>query len=386
MGKTTLLRALSQIFTGNVDLLKDRGLEDCQPDATSVLVLQIRCSREMLDRDALSRAILDRMTDVLGRNYASPRIHLKGFEVETSLSIVKLKAAWDITPTSPQSPSAELRERLSSVCRSQGGDVMLLLDECEQLPWILELLDYTRSFDDVKVRFVLALRDYASYMLADPSHGDYRWQRRVNLSSLSRLEIEGLFARASSELRKLGVVWSLSIEAVNYIQKSSAGEPWYLQMVGSELLLDEDLALEQYVNAPVTKGNKSVRVSLDMVRQAEARMVVSSLHNLHAERYLRICRKAPKTEEMLRALAHFPGTYIPNRYIEHVRERRIASAGGILRRLSNPDLGPVLTRPTSPTGTWQFEDHQFRVYCRLASATNDLIAEMGREHAESWNA
>src|SRR5437763_352033 len=101
-----------------------------------------------------------------------------------------------------------------------------MLDECEQSPFVDQLLNFTRNFDPERVRFVFALRDHAAHRLADARQGDYRWPSRIDLEGLKREHIVQIFDRASRQMADCGVEWAVGIAAINYVVHHARGEPW----------------------------------------------------------------------------------------------------------------------------------------------------------------
>ena len=90
---------------------------------------------------------------------------------------------------------------------------------------------------------MLSLRDHAEYQLKAGAYGDYRWPADFRLRRLSVSDVELFFARAVDRLEEIGVRWSVGSSIARDIAEKSAGEPWFLQMIGAQLLSQADRTL-----------------------------------------------------------------------------------------------------------------------------------------------
>jgi hypothetical protein len=153
-------------------------------------------------------------------------------------------------------------------------------------------------------------------------------------------------------------------------------------MVGYELLYDPQFNLETHIRSD-GRAPLIIRVGLAEVKRAEMMMLQSKLGGLHHPRYLELIRGAPKREELLRALAHYPGSLIPASFVGHVRTRRIGGARNILTSLTSGADAPILY--ASDARSYRFSDHQFRVYCRLSRPTVDVIDALAKAHVDSFS-
>ncbi len=382
IGKSSILAMVRQVLTGFDDVLGQKGLSDCRPKQVNRLVIRSRCSKGLSTGEKLSRSILDMIHSSLGTSTVEKKFQMRGFDLHASVPIASVGASWEaVEHKRRRRATEELVELTRRVASDIDGEVVIMLDECEQLPWLSELLDYTRRFDEVDCRFVLALRDHSSHKLAKGADGDYRWPKAVDVRRLTRPEVEAMFGRATRMLNEVGIAWTLSTEAFNYVNHHSRGEPWYLQMIGWELIFDESKRMESRVGS---EGPERVRVGMDDVREAEKRMLNSRLRGLHAEMYQILTKRAPKREELLRAMAIFPETVIPYEYIELIRSRRIPTAFRILSEMIEHEPDPVFINVDGRLNVCEFADHQFRVYCRLAEANNGGADVFAEAHAESW--
>ena len=115
-------------------------------------------------------------------------------------------------------------------------EIVILLDECEQLPWLGEVVDFTRLFASPRLRFCLALRDSHADGLVDSRRGDYRFVSKVRVAPLALPDMRALFDTVASRLRSQDIFWTVGDDALAFIAHHSGGEPWYLQMIGHELL------------------------------------------------------------------------------------------------------------------------------------------------------
>jgi energy-coupling factor transporter ATP-binding protein EcfA2 len=386
IGKSSLLVMLRQILVGSPLVLDRHGLGTYQPASKRRLVIIQRCDSSMLDEDALSLAILRNVDRAILERPEHERFVLRGFELSASVKFATVKGSWERSAaTCPltESPTLRLATRLEALTLSDINEISILLDECEQLTWLERLMDYTRNFHQGEVRFCIATREHAAHKIANSSSGDYRWPKRVPIGPLPAVQIKLLFDDAAAKLRTLGVRWVISPEAMNYIEVHSGGEPWYIQMIGDALLFDPTLDLptrvatlaEQLTMATITTGRNEVM-------QAEQRMLVRRLLGLHAERYQQLVQRAPKREELLRALAKFPGSVIPKEYVNTIRRSRIAVARKVVDDLTQ-SLDPVLV-VIQPGLLWQFAEHQFRVYCRLVKEYNSGVDYFVNLHVENW--
>lgn len=383
IGKTSILRFAQQVLVGYPDVLESLDLLQCAPEPVDRLVIMLRCDSSMKSADDLSASIMEH----IGRAFREPphikKFSIKRFDLEGTSPFAKGAASWERVESPITSPYSDLVQRISALRRDRAvGEIIFILDECEQLPWLDTLLDYTRDFDDHGCRFILAVRDHAADGVANPARGDYRWPDWIELPRLKRPDIRALYERAEKQLASLHLNWSITSEAVGYIDRHSAGEPWYLQMIGHELIYDDSLRLETRLAGDTSEERLSVRVGLNEVRRAEAQMLKSRLRGLHRARYVSLTAGAPKREEMLRAFAHFPDTLIPVDFVSHVRRRRIGSASHILGALSQAKDAPIVH--VKGMTAYQFSDHQFRVYCRLSRATSDAIDDFAKRHVESF--
>jgi hypothetical protein len=378
IGKSSLFAMLHQTLAGDLTILESNALSAYQPQPKRRLVIIQRCSRTMMTETALSSAITDNIARGVVEKSKGRKFKLRDFELGGSVNFLSAKASWERTE---DKKAGDLPDRFNAIIAEGDADeIVVLLDECEQLPWIERLLDWTRDFSLSGTRFCVAVRDHAAHRLTSAQHGDYRWPRRIAVRPLTDTEITALFYRAAQFLHSYGVNWSINPEALNYVALHSGGEPWYLQMIGSELIADPNIDILSRIAAGHGPINVSV-VRLDVVN-AERRVLENRLLGLHAQRYNDLVARAPKREELLRSLAKFPAGVIPADYVSDIQKFRIPGMKRVIDSLiSEPD--PVIIRVANGRA-WQFSDHQFKVYCRLIEPLHPSSEVFASSHAEAW--
>jgi hypothetical protein len=379
IGKTSLLHMMRQVLVGFPEVLEERQLVSVEPKNRRRFVILVRCDRDFTDEESLSKSIVENLMRAVAERPQRRAFSLRGFEVEASVPLLRGKATWERSTAGEGSWLQTLSSRLGELTEDNVVDeVVLMLDECEQLPWVERLLEFTRDFHLGETRFFLAIRDHAARRIASASNGDYRWPSWIQVNHLSFHDMEAFFHDAEGRLQALGITWSLDPEALAYIAQHSGGEPWYLHMVGHELIYDDDLRLEEAgTGSPV-----HVRVRLSDVRRAEQKVLRNRLYGLHGQRYLDTVKRASRREEVLRSLAIFDGSLIPSNFVSHIARRRVKSARTIVESLaSGPD--PVLLREHAENA-WYFADHQFRVFCRLTTVVNSGADEFAKAHIDDW--
>jgi hypothetical protein len=384
IGKSSLLAVLRQVLIGYSDVLQARGLAGYAPPMLNRLVIVQQCDSSLSDESALSRAILTNMERVFVERSSRRIFNLnKSFEAEIGLSLgfSAIKEAWMSVADDERKQTATevLSARLGALTAvGELDEVCVLLDECEQIPWLERLLSYTRRFHAGETRFCIATRDHVAHRMATAAAGDYRWPRHIPVSPLNIDQVRELYSAASNRLAGWGIPWQVTTDAMEYISHHSGGEPWYLQMIGEGLIFDSEIDL---VKAVSTGEIESIFVSRMNVSSAEQWVLKRHLIGLHAQRYSDLCRRSPQREEVVRALAKFPGMNIPDRF---VGMSRIGRAKAIVRELSK-GADPVLVRvPTA--GSWQFAQHQFRVYCRLVPPFIEAVDAFADLHVNRWRA
>lgn len=289
IGKSSLLGMVRQVLVGFPEVLEANGLSHCAPSNINRLAIEVRCNSDLVSEDSLSQEIVGQLNRIFDRANPRKRYQVRAVDATATVPFVKVKATWEASASTVGDSTSALTSRLAECRSEQIQEFVILLDECEQLPWLKRLLDFTRRFDAESCRFVLALRDHSAHELADPRRGDYRSPRHVQVGRLKRPEVEAVFERGSLLLSDLGITWGLQPEALTYIASHSAGEPWYLQMIGQELLLDPQAKLETRVTSSTTTQPAILRVNLDDVRRAEVRMRAKRLSGARCDRR-RTCR------------------------------------------------------------------------------------------------
>ncbi|MCP3882802.1 MAG: AAA family ATPase, partial [Sulfitobacter sp.] len=377
IGKTSLLNVLSQLLLADVlsDQYKSLGLTGFAPPSVPRIVHWVRCDHTLVTPTALS----ERMLDEFARLAESPAEETTSASPEYSVSAAVpvrrvATAARDIG-----SGIDGLVRSLTDQADEVNGEVVLMLDECEHLPWLEDLFGFVRRFPRSKVKFVLAMRGHALDSFRRSRYDNFRLPHGIDLPGLEEAEngqISSFFEQKVAALKAAGVDFYIDPAALALIVRKSGGEPWYLHMLGNELLkgssdtIMDDLRL----------GNRhEVIVDTESVRAAERAVAATYLHGLYTSQYRTLCGRAPKREEVLRAIAQLQEPTVSSEFVAHMRIERGGDPAEIMRRLAE-DHG-VLERDGR---SWRFTNHQFRVYCRLAVPCHELNAELAGVTVESW--
>lgn len=258
----------------------------------------------------------------------------------------------------------------------KADDLLLLLDECERLSWRGELLQHMQSAWP-SLRFAAATRDYAYREILLDLQGDNRRYTPVWLRGLESGDVGEVYRNARTLLLKKGISWGMDAAAEGFVASRSAGEPWYLQLMGY-ILLTHNLAEKiEPINA---KGSVYHRTRLGDVVTAEQTEMASRLRHLYGREYERLVTRSTRREELLVGLAQCPVTRIPIEFLRYLGRERGFGALDVARRLASLDPPTLLIEG----GEVSFTNHQFRVHCRLLpTGTAPLAVELAR--AFDWD-
>jgi hypothetical protein len=382
IGKTSVLNVARSILIGFTEGLADLQLQFYEPEAVPRLVLWVRCDREMANSDDLARKVLLYLHTATELVPAQSTYRIREFSVEGTLPLASLKAAWERRPNDAPSASDELSAWLSRFSLDANAEVIIMLDECEHLTWLPELFAFVRRFEEMGTRFVLALRDYAVYRLRSGPYGDYRWLDEISLDRLTSTEIDEFFSRAIRRLSDLGVNLLIDPVVISSVESRSAGEPWYLQMIGAELLSQQAAKLGSAFPAAGSPILFSVRHSDFEI--AEVQLVERRLRGVYGQMYSAVVQGAPRREEVLQALAAFPETIIPDGFVTFIGQKRIKAVRRIIDALSGWSPLPILIRSAAPVPGLEFQSHEFRVYCRVGRVVDIGSRVMAGQLVDSW--
>ncbi len=308
IGKTSVLNIVRSALQGFDEVLDELQLGNFRPAPHNRLIVTLSCSPSIADKDELSRRVLRWLRHSADAAPTQRRYKVREFSAEANLGLASLKATLDAVEKPDAGSSEQLVRLLESYASEQEADVIVVLDECEQLPWLEELFGYLRSFDAAGVRFMLAMRDHAEERLRSGPDGDYRWPSDVVVKRWGEQDVRAFFDRAADKLAEDHIRWIPDPTVVSRILRLSAGEPWYCQMIGSEILEAQADSLLSTVN---DSDEAILRVTANELNSAEQALIDSRLRGTYAQLYTSVAARAPRREEVLRCLARFPETLIP---------------------------------------------------------------------------
>jgi hypothetical protein len=371
MGKSSVLLTVGGM------LFQDTGAADFEAllGALKRVAVYCRCDPDLSGPADLARKINETLDEAVMSGNKTRHDISRSYHVEASIPFVRLSSDWTFNAPSTPAVSEEdgLVRRLRQLRRDGVDEVVILLDECEQLPWLTSVLAYIRRLDGMGCRFLLGVRDHVAYSIADPSQGDYRWPTFVPLEKFSREEVRGVFRRAQLILSQFGVRWEVLPEVITDIYGNSGGQPWYVQMVGSELIKDPTKPIERLLMDGVASRDtaQTFRSDIRSFERAEQAVRRKHLSGLHAGSYDRMCGRSAAREEFLRTMAFYPHTLIPYEFVRWIAKGRVE---GAVRMLNDLCRSGVLVRNEAAQSV-EFANHQLRVYCRLRRSLHQGIDE-----------
>lgn len=382
IGKTSLLNICAQVLVGFDGSLESMGLSQFRLRDAPRLVLWVRCDHRIATPSALASIILEQLRSAVASNPEARTFHVREFSVKSSVKFLEVAATWDRNASAPRdSPERELGVLLSQLTRDSGITTYIMLDECEHLPWLDEMVGFMRQFEAPGVQFLLAMRDYAVDFFRTGPYDDYRWPILIDVARLDDRRVKEFFASAEQKLSMVGVRLDLNPRAFSEIFRVSLGEPWYLQMIGSELLLARS---EQIVDQLNREGECRMVVTGEQVRAAEQALIRKRLQPSFGGLYLAVTTGASRREEVLRTIAAVPDTVITPQLLSFLKRHRGGDPRRVVERLTSRNFGPVLVPSRSIIGGWEFASHQFRVYCRLAEPSSALLGHLVQEAVHQW--
>ena len=378
IGKTSILTVLGQALAGFEHVLEAFQLEWYALRPANRLVIWTRCDHLLTTPEQLANRILEGIARSIQVAPESRAFALREFSITAKAPIGEVAATWERA----QGPDATAERNLVSLFDQLGAELgvvtYIMLDECEKLPWLSELFGFVSRFDHERVQFVMAMRDHAVTAFERGPYSGSRWPKQIAIRRLSEEGMRAFFADAAVRLRSAGVHLLLDPLAFSEIAQVSDGDPWCLQLLGHQLLAGASEEIRrQMQNPPAT-----IPVGLSAVHAAGREVVRTRLASAWGGLYADLSDRAPRREEVMRAMATFPGTVIPAGFVRHLRSFR---GGQPQRTVDSLVRAQVLVPVEGPTAGWEFVSHQFRVYCRLAEASNVVIANFAQRAVQSWD-
>ena len=378
IGKTSILNIVKDVLLGFEEDLGSLGLSAFAPPRINRMVIGFSCSSDVEGEAELSLRILSLLRSIQADPDRRQTMRLKEATIELSVGPLGAEAVFDRIAISEAPATQALGEFINDYAYESDGEVVIVLDECEQLDWLSELLAYIHRFPQSSVRFILAMRDYAEIRLRSGRDGDYRWPSDVLVTRWRETEIREFYEGIANKLASIGVTWVTDPTAISRIHRLSAGEPWYCQMIGYEVLMRQASKLLDGT------GDRTVRVTGDELNHAESELIKSRLRGAYTHQYALVAAGAPRREELLRAMASYPDTLIPLNFVTFAAGGWIKTARSIVSKMVEWEPEPLLLRVEGPVVYYQFVSHQFRVYSRLVDASSSEIDSRVRGLHESW--
>ncbi|MDN4486576.1 ATP-binding protein [Demequina sp. SYSU T00039] len=369
IGKSSLALQGSRIAQGDVELLSQFEYEELALTGEHrFITLYVTCSDETKNLKGIQQLMLNALTSLKHRLDAEApgagrvlvdrktrrKVSFKIFEAETTKSYDEQIKELDLSSFSLAEKIERLSETLTDVFDQP---VLFILDEVDRVASTKGLASYLKSYSSDHLRFALVGIGHTVEDLLEDHESIGRPLQPVRLGVMTRTELMSIVERTQAYLAEDDHFFEFTESAQNEIARLAGGFPWFVHVVGKEILLaayDEGRSgiEKSHVTALLREGN-----------------IWGRLAPVLEARYQRAVKDSWQRECVLRLLAEWTDESIPTSEIyPKARALGVSNPSTYIGHLTKETCGRAV-RKISRQNQYAFVDEMFKVYVRMRRST-----------------
>ena len=365
LGKSSLALQVRRIAMGDVDLLAHLNAERLAlPEQSRYLTFLVTCTEATRSFSDLLQALvnaaesIDNVPDTKGAR-ASQLVD-RTTKRKLTLKVVEYESStrYQVESARLSYQDLNLEEKLVQLCElltaTYGQPVLFIIDEIDRMGETTGLASFLKAVSGLYLKFLLVgIASSVADLLGDHQSLERRLIP-VRVPLMTQVELGQIATKAQAYLRENQIDIGFSDRAVVALARVAAGFPWFVHVLGQQVLIDADERDEDVIHtADITRAASSI--------------VNNTFAQQFSDMYQMAVRDSARRETVLRAFAQWNDADIPTGEIYRVLKRLGVDGGSTYRaHLCQAEHGSILFVPGfQRRGLVRFRNEMFKAYVRM---------------------